>query len=240
MAGQRPEESVRRPASLQRWEAMTFLHWAYDAAIVAPLLPTELELDTWDGDAWVSITPFLMADFRLPGLPAVPGVSTFPETNVRTYVRGPGGDDGIWFLSLEADSVATVVAASTVYGVPYRWADMAVEQGEVTRYRSRRRFGPEVGHDIRVRPERPCPLPSELDHWLTGRWRAWTRIAGRLATAPVEHQPWPLWDATVVDLEQSLLSSVGLAEPEGPPLVQYSPGVDVRLGPPRLATTPQR
>lgn len=240
MAGRQPEETVRLPASLQRWRAMTFLHWAYDAAVLSALLPSGLEVDTCDGAGWVSLTPFLMTDFRIPGLPPVPPFSTFPETNVRTYVRGPGGADGIWFLSLEADSLATVLAASTVYGVPYRWADMAVDQGETVRYHSRRRFGPAAGHDIRVRVEQPCPSPSRLDHWLTGRWRAWTKVVGRLGTAPVEHQPWPLWEATVVELEESLLASVGLPEPEGPPLVHYSPGVDVRLGPPRLLTSPQR
>src|SRR5438270_2493200 len=116
VAGQQPEESVGRLSVAQQWRAMTFLHWAYDPGQLRALVPPELDLDTWDGKAWVSVTPFLMVDFRLPGLPPVPGLSTFPETNVRTYVRGPGGRDGIWFFSLEADSLATVVSASMVYG----------------------------------------------------------------------------------------------------------------------------
>ncbi|MDQ3642098.1 MAG: DUF2071 domain-containing protein, partial [Actinomycetota bacterium] len=78
----------------------------------------------------------------------------------------------------------------------------------------------------------PCPDPSELDHWLTGRWRAYSTIAGRLATVPVHHQPWPLCEASVANLEQSLLTAVGLEDPGDSPLVQYSPGVDVRLGVP--------
>ena len=244
MAGRLPEEEVRHPVSRQRWRTMTFLHWAYDPAVVQRLMPPQLEVDTYGGRAWVSMTPFVMADFRLNGLPALPGLSTFPETNVRTYVRGPSGPlsgvaghrgDGLWFLSLEAHSLPTVVAASILYGVPYRWADMAVDEGEVTRYRSRRRLGSPAGHDITVRAGAPCPAPSELDHWLTGRWRAWTRVAGRLATVPVAHQPWPLREATVVALEQTLLAAVGLPEPEGAPLVHVSPGVDVRLGRPRPA-----
>jgi uncharacterized protein len=79
----------------------------------------------------------------------------------------------------------------------------------------------------------PCPAPSELDHWLTGRSRAYSTIAGRLVTAPVQHQPWDLWEATVVELEQSLLTAAGLPDPDDDPLVQFSPGVDVRLGAPR-------
>ena len=239
VAGQQPEESVGRLSVAQQWRAMTFLHWAYDPGQLRALVPPELDLDTWDGKAWVSVTPFLMVDFRLPGLPPVPGLSTFPETNVRTYVRGPGGRDGIWFFSLEADSLATVVSASMVYGAPYRWADMAVEEGaedgKLVRYRSRRRICHAAGHDIAVRVGDPCPAPSDLDYWLTGRWRAWTKVGGQLATAAVEHQPWPLRTATVVELEQSLLPAEGLPNPEGAPLVHYSPGVSVRLGLPRLA-----
>jgi uncharacterized protein YqjF (DUF2071 family) len=71
-----------------------------------------------------------------------------------------------------------------------------------------------------------------LDHWLTGRWRAYSGVAGQLVTVPVQHQPWPLWDASLVNLEQPLLTAAGLPEPEDAPLLQYSPGVDVRLGTP--------
>lgn len=232
MSGRVPEEEVPNPASRQRWHAMTFLHWRYGVEELRPLLPTGLEVDSHEGTAWVSITPFLMKDFRLGPLPPVPGLSTFPETNVRTYVIGPDGRDGLWFFSLDADSVPTVLGASSLYGVPYRLADMAVEQGNTVRYRSRRRDRPEVGHDISIEPESPRQSPSELDHWLTGRWRAYSTIGGRLATVPVQHPPWPLWDATVLNLEQSLLTAVGLRGPDHPPLVQYSPGVDVRLGMP--------
>ncbi|MDQ4097591.1 MAG: DUF2071 domain-containing protein [Actinomycetota bacterium] len=233
MAGREPEEAVRLPASRQEWRTMTFLHWSYDVSLVRPLVPSRVELDTWEGKAWVSMTPFRMTNFRVGALAPLPGLSTFPETNLRTYVRSGDGRDGLWFLSLEADSLATVVGASATYGVPYRWAEMTVEEGETIRYRSRRRIGEPVGHDIRVRMGRPCQ-PSALDDWLTGRWRAWTTIAGVLASIPVEHAPWPLWDATVVDFEESLLDSVGLPKPEEPPLVHYSPGVSVRLGAPRF------
>lgn len=235
MAGREPEESVRFPASAQRWRTMTFFHWRYDPEEIRRLVPPGLglDVDTWDGAAWVSLTPFLMVDFRLGRLPAVPTLSTFPETNLRTYVRGRDGRDGLWFFSLEAASLPVVTAASSLYAVPYRWADMSVERGETVRYRSRRRAREAVGHDIEVRPGRPWESVSELDHWLTGRWRAYSTPGGRLATTAVEHEPWPLQEATVLRLEQSLLAAAGLPEPPDPPLVHHSPGVDVALGPPR-------
>lgn len=238
MAGREPEERVRYPVSLQEWRMMTFLHWRYEPEVLRRFVPPPFELDTWEDEGWVSLTPFRMTNFRLNGLPAVEPLSTFPETNLRTYVRDPEGKDGLWFLSLEADSLMTVVAASVVYGVPYRWAQMAVEEqvGEdiTVRYRSHRRWGRSATHDIVIRPGEPADTVGERDHWLSGRWRAHTRIAGRPATVPVEHEPWPLWTASVVRLEQTILTAFGLPEPSAAPLVHYSPGVNVRLGAPQL------
>lgn len=191
----------------------------------------------FDGAAWVSMTPFVM-DFRLAGLPSIPGMASFPETNLRTYVRGPDGRDGIWFFSLEAASLPLVLGARTFYRVPYRWAVMTVdEQARTVRYRSRRRTGRPAGHDITVQVGAPCE-GSELDHWLTGRWRGWTQLAGRSCTVPAEHPPWPLWDATVLELDESLLHVNGLPPPSEPPLVRFSPGTDARLGVPSRCVFP--
>lgn len=232
MAGRRPEDTVRWPVSCQGWTALTFLHWRYPAEVVQRLLPGRAEVDTFEGWAWVSLTPFLMTDFRLGSLPSLGPLSTFPETNLRTYVRGPDGRDGLWFLSLEADCLPTVLAASALYGVPYRWAEMSVERRDVVRYRSRRRAPARpVGHDISVRPGQ-ARQPSPLEDWLTGRWRAFTTVAGRMAAASVQHDPWPLHDVEIVSLEQSLVEATGLPTPEGDPLAQWSPGVQVRLGHP--------
>jgi uncharacterized protein YqjF (DUF2071 family) len=237
MAGKLPEEDLGWSVARQRWLFMTFLHWAYEPATVQALLPPDLEVDTHDGSAWVGLTPFLMGDFRPPFLPALPFVSTFPETNLRTYVRGPDGKDGLWFLTLEASNLATVLGARIGYGVPYHWADMACERGDRVRYRSRRRpaRASAVGHDIAVVPGRALSEGelSAFDHFLTGRWRSYTRIFGRLFSVPVAHEPWPLWTAEVGDLHESLTEACGLQRPAAEPVVHYSPGVhDVRLGAP--------
>jgi uncharacterized protein YqjF (DUF2071 family) len=204
--------------------------------------PPELEVDTHDGSAWVGLTPFLMSDFRPPFLPPLPLLSTFPETNLRTYVRGPDGNDGLWFLSLEASNLATVVGARVGYGAPYHWADMTLEQDDHLRYRSWRRPARASGgdHDISVVPGRPRAEAelSEFDHFLTGRWRSYTKILGRLFSVPVAHEPWPLCTAEIGDLQETLIEACGLQAPLEDPVVHYSPGVeDVRLGPPRPITS---
>ena len=71
--------------------------------------------------------------------------------------------------------------------------------------------------------------------WLTGRWRAWTRVAGRFATVPAEHEPWPLVAAELVELEENVVTASGLPAPAERPVVHFSPGVSVRLGFPQFA-----
>ena len=228
MAGRLPEERVDKPVTYQRWGSLTFLHWRFDPEVIQRRLPDGFTVDPFDGAAWVSMTPFFMT-FRVAGLPPVPGMRHFPETNVRTYVRGPDGQDGIWFFSLEASSLPLVLGARALYRVPYVWADMRAEVGSTVRYRSRRRLGRPAGHDITVRPGPPCE-GTELDHWLSGRWRGWTRVAGQACSVPAEHPPWVLHEAEVINLEESLLDVNGLHRPTEPPLVRYSPGTDARLG----------
>lgn len=117
MSGRHPDAPVRRPVSLQRWEQLTFLHWRYAAAVVQRLLPPGPVVQEVDGSAWVALTPFRMAGVRAALTPAVPGWSTFPELNVRTYVTEPDGRDGLWFLRLVAPRRAVVVALGAV-GLP--------------------------------------------------------------------------------------------------------------------------
>lgn len=223
----------------QDWRDIAFFHWRYDPAVLQAMLPKGLRVDTFDGTGWVGLTPFLVEGFRPPLLPAMPCLSTFPETNVRTYVVGPDGRDGLWFLSLEVDSLLNLVAARPTLGVPYRWAAMDVERsdGRIV-YRSRRRGGgPGAGHHLVVERGESCDA-DDLANWLTGRWRAWTRIAGRLTTVPVEHEPWPLVHAFALSVEETLLASVGLPAPDGAPLVHASVGVRATLGWPTSFVSP--
>ncbi len=232
MSGRHPEEKVAYPVVNQRWRDMTFLHWRYPPAEVAAKLPDGLEPDVYDGSAWVGLTPFTVMASRPAIVPTLFG-STFPETNLRTYVVGPDGRDGIWFLALDVGSLATAAVARAAYWVPYHWASMQVERATVIRYRSHRRIG-SAAHDISIRPGEPIAGDDDLVTFVTGRWRAWTRIGGRLATVAVEHEPWPLQAAEVVELSESVTAAAGLPSPHGDPLLHFSPGVNASLGPPRL------
>ncbi|MDD9206494.1 DUF2071 domain-containing protein [Georgenia sp. 10Sc9-8] len=218
--------------SLQGWRDLTFLHWPVDVEAVGALLPPGLEVDTYEGSAWVGLTPFVMHRVRAPGLPAVPVLSTFGEVNLRTYVRDGTGGTGIWFLSLDCARLATV-AALRLLGLPYFWAAVRLTRtGRRISYQARRR-GTDVTMDVTVRVGHRLHQQDTLTTFLTGRWSGYTRRAGRLWRVPVEHEPWPLHRATAESDVAGLPEAAGLPPVGGQPLVHFSPGVRTRLGAPR-------
>jgi uncharacterized protein len=222
----------------QTWSCLAFLHWSYEPGVLERLLPARLRPHTFDGRAWVGLTPFLLEDLRTPLAPAPPWFSRFPETNVRTYVVGPDGREGLWFFSLDAARLEPVLAARSTYALPYRWSAMTVERrGAVVRYRSRRRWPGPTPAASAVTVEVGDPLaPGELgglDHHLTARWQLYTTLGPLLARATVEHEPWPLHRAAVRELDSDLVAAAGLPAPAGEPLVHWSHGVRTRIGGPR-------
>jgi len=235
--GPHPTERVTVPVMYQSWNQISFLHWRYPPAEVQRLLPAGLEVETFDGSAWVGMTPFLLENLRAPVVPALPWLSRFPETNVRTYVQGPDGRVGIWFFSLDTPRLPAVLAARATYFLPYNWGDLELRRdGQRIRYRGRRHW-PNGGAGYEVTVELGEPLGDadlgELDHYLTARWVLFTRYGPVLASASAEHPPWPLRRARALRVRQSVVSAAGLPAPRGAPLVHFSEGVDTRISAPR-------
>jgi uncharacterized protein len=230
-----PPPRVSWPVMYHQWNWISFIHWRYLPATVEPMLPAGLALETFDGSAWIGLTPFLMEGVRAPFVPAVPWLSRFPEINVRTYVRDRRGRSGIWFLSLDAARLPAVLAARAGYRLPYFWSDMAVHVADNRiSYRCRRRLPPASGArcdaDVVLGASLAESERDELAHFLTARFRLFTVIAGRLAAAEAEHADWPLHHAGLYHLDQNLVQSAGLPPPTGDPLIHASPGVPVRIG----------
>ncbi len=228
--------TVERPVMVQRWETLTFLHWPFDPAAVQRLLPPGLWVETAGGAAWVGLVPFFMKVARPPIRP-LPWLTTFCETNVRTYVHDDRGNSGIWFLSLDAARLGAVVVARTTYRLPYFWSRMELHrQATRVEYGCRRRWpGPraagsrvvvEVGDAYQDRAIGP------LDHFLTARWLLFSVAGARRRLARAWHTPWPLCRARVVEADDELVRAAGLPANHDEPLVHFSPGVTVRIGRP--------
>jgi uncharacterized protein len=211
----------------QTWRRLTFLHWPYAPDLIRCYIPAGLELDTFDNAAWVGLVPFEIHD--------TPGIPYFPETNLRTYVIGPDGARAVWFFSLEAARLAAVLGARIGYHLPYFWAKMSVaSQNGVIHYRSRRHWPHDsrAMTDIVVQPGKPYGSNelTERDHFLTARYRLYTLALGRLRFAQIEHPPWPLAKARVIQLQQTLFENAGIPPPAGAPLVHYADELAVRIG----------
>lgn len=232
-------DPVTRPIMRNWWEDLTFLHWRYPVAEVQRLVPPTLEVEAFDGAAWVGLVPFHMRVAR-PGGRSVPWLSELHETNVRTYVRSTDGQRGVWFFSLDAARLGAVLVARAAYRLPYMWSSMRVErQGTVLRYACRRRWPGPRGARSRVEVEvgeaiAPGAL-TELDHFLTARWGVFSPGGReRLRRAGADHPPWVLHRAEVRHLDDELVAASGLPAPSGAPLVHAAPVTDVLLGRPEM------
>jgi uncharacterized protein len=241
VSGRHPDQTVPVPVNLQTWSDLAFLHFVYERDAVQRLLPEGLRVQSWDGVTWVGLTPFRMVDVRVPGLPPPPGWGVFPELNVRAYVEGPDGRDGLWFLGMLVPRTSFLVALRAV-GLPYAWseAEARPETG---------RWGYRFGTPWRRRPSGEAWFSAEVAvgsplaegertamlESICGRWSAYHRRAGVLWRTPVEHEPWPLHHASVSGRVTSPLRWVGLPEPDRAPMVHAAPAVHARLGPPRPA-----
>ena len=119
------------PILFQSWHKLLFLHWAIPESALRPHLPDRLAIDTFDGKAWVGLTPFTIRDARPIFTPSIPWLSHFHEINVRTYVS-LDGVPGVWFFSLDANNFIAVKVARTIFHLPYQTARITLEQQDKT------------------------------------------------------------------------------------------------------------
>jgi uncharacterized protein YqjF (DUF2071 family) len=231
----------RWPVMRQNWRDLLFLHWAVPAQPLRALVPEQLDLDLFEGTAYVGLVPFTMTGVRPVGLPPIVGLSRFHETNVRTYVHRAGGDPGVWFFSLDAANRLAVLAARIGFHLPYYHARMFLERiapapaGEpqsILYAGVRRRPGPPPAwYTIRATPTGPVQTarPGTLEHFLVERYLLYAVAGNQLYRGQVHHHPYPLQSAEVHSLDETLLAAAGIVRPDVAPLAHFSTGVDVRV-----------
>jgi uncharacterized protein YqjF (DUF2071 family) len=220
----------------QDWRDLVFLHWALDPATVAPLLPAGTQPDTRDGVTYVGLVAFRMADVAIGGFPAMPYLGDFLETNVRLYTVDREGHRGVYFLSLDATRLITVLAARVGYGVRYTWSRTRLRSdGPHRHYRTRRRW-PHPGRTSNLSLTIGDTVePTPLEVFLTARWGMHSRYAGRTIWTPNSHPPWVLHAATLDRLDDQLVTTAGLRVDTAPDLRPlWSPGVHAVFGTPSI------
>ena len=229
--------ALPRPVVLdQHWRDVTFVHWPVRPESVAHMYPPGTCPDVFAGGmTYVALVPLAITRTNVVTRLPLPYFGTFLETNIRLYSIDDAGRHGVLFRSLETARLAVVPLTRIGLGIPYTWARMRMNRsGDRISYHSARRWrrrGPRSRLTITVGD---VIEPTPLEVWLTARWGAHTRKAGRTWWVPNEHEPWPLRAAEIVELDDHLLDASGVP-PAGERLrAVYSPGVRARFGRPAL------
>jgi uncharacterized protein YqjF (DUF2071 family) len=214
----------------QSWHDLLFAHWPVPAAALVSKLPPGLTLDLFEGQAWLGIVPFRMSHVTARGVPDLPGLSAFPELNVRTYVR-VGDRGGVWFLSLDAANALAVVTARTLFHLPYYRASMRLdEQDGVIEYSSRRRRRdlPAVFEGAYAPAGAVFhPQPGTLEHFLTERYCLYAASPRALLTVDIQHPRWSLQPAVATIGVNTMADAAGVPIASAPALLHFARRQDV-------------
>jgi len=223
----------------QTWNDLLFAHWGLPAEELRPLVPPELELDLFDGKAWVAVTPFHMTDVAFRGMPPLQMLSAFAELNVRTYVTYRG-KPGVFFFSLDAFNPPAVWGARLTYHLPYFYARMwfQTEKGgeygtREVKYSSIRFRAPHAEFNGVYRPvSKPSTSkPGTVEHFLTERYRLYSVHEGSVYAADIHHVPWQLQTAEAEITRNSMAAAAGITLPQSEPLLHFSKRMDVLVWP---------
>lgn len=215
-----------------RWNNLLFAHWVADVAVLRRLIPPGLELDLFDGDAYVGAVPFQMDGVAAHGIPTLPGLHAFPELNLRTYVTA-GGKPGVWFFSLDAGQKLAVRAARAFFHLPYFDARFSIrENREQISYNAVRthRNAPQARFVAKYWPGGPVyeARPGSLDDWLTARYCLYSADRkGNVYRGEIDHQPWPLQPAEAEIGVNTLGDWLGIEMPGRPVTLHFAKSLDV-------------
>ena len=211
----------------QIWHELLFAHWPIAPDVLRLLVPAALPIDTFEGEAWVGIVPFRVSHAVPRWLPPIPGLSWFPEMNVRTYVTVKG-IPGVYFFSLDAGNRIVVAAARMIYHLPYFHAAMSIQRtnGSIS-YASRRvhRNAPPAEFAAIYRPVGTVryTLSGSLEQWLTERYCLYTIVGdSHVYRANIQHKPWPLQTAELEMSRNTMALAQGIQLPDVPPLLHYA------------------
>jgi uncharacterized protein len=220
----------------QKWHDLLFAHWPVTVEVLRPHVPARLEIDTFDGQAWLAVVPFRMSGVRVRGTPALPLLSAFPELNVRTYVNF-GGKPGVWFFSRDAGNALTVEIARSWFHLPYFRARMrCAERNGWIEYASQRAHSGAAAAALHGRYRAMGPefysRPDTLEHFLTERYCLYAIDGqGGLLRGEIHHPPWSLQRAEAEFERNTMAESVGI-KLESPSLLHFSRRQDVVVWPP--------
>jgi uncharacterized protein len=206
----------------QEWHNVLFVHWAVHQDLLRSFVPEELEIQTFNDSAWVSLVVFRLVNVRPRFLPPFPPISNADEINIRTYVEFRG-KPGIYFLSMEMGKAIPNAFARILTGLPYRYS--RTENTENSYASKNNKFGDAIDIEYQVRDK--LHAKSDLDLWLTERHALFQdNKRGAIIEFEIHHVEWPLYAVALKKYSIQYKRFGNLIHQE-PDLIHYSPEVDV-------------
>jgi uncharacterized protein len=218
----------------QAWHDVLFAHWRIPIETMRRCVPDSLQVDTYDGYAWVGVVPFMILGTRPRWIPPIPRLSDMPEVNLRTYVT-VDNKPGVFFFSLDINNPIAVIGARWLYRVAYYHSQIQMQRanGQVVQHSHRQHPGAESAefhasyHPVgAVRHAEK----GSLEYFLTERYCLYAvGSRGGVYRTHVHHKPWDLQTAQAAITVNTLASVIGLPLPDEEPLLHYSSGVDALI-----------
>ncbi len=237
---------VGRAIGYHKWRNLLFAHWQVPVEEIKQLIPDSLTVDTYNGMVFIGLVPFEMHGIRPWWSPAIPGISSFFETNVRTYVHRDGKDPGVWFCSLDASSNLAVRVARWGWHLPYYHSEMSVTKAnQQIQYHCKRLEGDHKGNGTNIKIEYGDlvehttdtispgrPKPGTLEHWFAERYILYSeKRDGTILSGHVHHKPYEVREVQLINMEESLLAANDVTVSNEPEHLLFCEGVDVEVFP---------
>lgn len=219
----------------QEWCNLLFLHWKYSKEAIQKRLPKGLYVDTFEGDAYLTVVPFFIKNLRLGVLPPLPFLSNFTEINVRTYVYDDKGTPGVYFFSLDINSLIVTQFASKFFHLPYQNSKLtSIITDEKIHISGGRNTKMTISMDIypSLNSEFICAEPFSLDFFLLERYLLFTSKDNQLYFLQIHHSPYKISNTPQVNFKSNLLEANNFTLHEQQPnIIHYSKHLSVDFFP---------
>lgn len=208
----------------QEWHDVLFLHFQVDPHEIKPYILPELELDLFEDQAWIGLVLFKVKGNRLRWLPPVPGVSSFLQVNIRTYVTYKEMQ-GVYFLNLDVNNPMIVKMGKMRGLLPFRFADMQSIRSENTitfNNRCQSRKGAEEKLSVTFEPFDKVVDKGAFERWFAERYHQWFKQNNHLFRIDIQHLPWELQQVQYSVNANTKLSFLKHSHLQNHPIAHYS------------------
>ena len=236
-----------RPFMTAEWVNLGIITYAVPPDLLAGHVPDGVELDTQDGQAFVSLVAFSFHNTRVLGI-SWPGYRTFPELNLRFYVRR-GDERGVVFLREIVGLRLVAWIARTFFNENYRVAPVSCLTHDAKSHVTMelRLLWAGKTNRITVTGRKPVLVPAatSAEHRFTElRCGYGINRRGRTVRYEIEHPAWEIYpvESHLVDLDWASVygSRWGFLRGQVPHATVLAAGSAVsvypRVDPPRTVT----